>query len=363
MIRKISFTLFKVMGLLIFFLVAFAAAFTVIMNDRQGFERFSMSILTGATMTMGEFDFKQTFLGDHSDYNTFYPLQLVLLVGFLVVMPIIIMNLLLALAIDDTSSIMQHAKLQKHIQTAKMIIDIERKRSSFPWRSRKTLIPCLQERPNKTYNFTRAVWDFVFYGPDFSTNVVDESREEMGKKQDMSTLIQMVKELQRQNAVLQNKMLEIQNEFTMERNRRSIEYVRMSQDKQNATTQFRGYSESIETFNPEETRTVPKRKPWERVQNDHKKFSVPNSSDYGVGDDLKYSEGDFDEEREARENDPELNELKRQHSQMDTYEDKDGVVVHDDVTISVNENEAEDSSLFNNNDKLSMILRTDSSVV
>ncbi|XP_046848712.1 uncharacterized protein LOC124442244 [Xenia sp. Carnegie-2017] len=88
----------------------------------------------------------------------------------------------------------------------------------------------------------------------------------MGKKQDMSTLIQMVKELQRQNAVLQNKMLEIQNEFTMERNRRSIEYVRMSQDKQNATTQFRGYSESIETFNPEETRAESKRKAWEKYK-------------------------------------------------------------------------------------------------
>ncbi|XP_046848681.1 transient receptor potential cation channel subfamily A member 1-like isoform X1 [Xenia sp. Carnegie-2017] len=124
MMRKISFTLIKVMGLLIFFLVAFAAAFTVIMNDRQGFDRFSVSILTGATMTMGEFDFKQTFLGDHSDYNTFYPLQLVLLAGFLVVMPIIIMNLLLALAIDDTSSIMQHAKLQKHIQTVRIFMKL-----------------------------------------------------------------------------------------------------------------------------------------------------------------------------------------------------------------------------------------------
>ena len=128
-----------------------------------------------------------------------------------------------------------------------MIIDMERKWSLFPWRSRKTLIPCFHERPNKTSNFTRAVWDFMFYGPDVFTDVLDENREEMGKKQDMSALFEMVKELQKQNAVLQkqnavlqNKMLEIQNEFTMERNRRSMEYVRMSQDKRNATTEFRG---------------------------------------------------------------------------------------------------------------------------
>ena len=115
------------MGLLIFFLVAFAAAFTVIMNDREGFERFGVSMLTSATMTMGEFDFKETFLKDeYAEYSTFYWLRMIHLVGFLVVMPIIIMNLLLALAIDDTSSIMQMAKLQKHIQTVSLVLILAR---------------------------------------------------------------------------------------------------------------------------------------------------------------------------------------------------------------------------------------------
>ena len=106
------------MLLLIFFLVAFAAAFTVIMNDRKGYQNFGLSMITSAVMTMGEFEFKETFLSNvFADYHTFYWLRLAHLIAFLVVMPIIIMNLLLALAIDDTSSIMQRAKLQKHIQT------------------------------------------------------------------------------------------------------------------------------------------------------------------------------------------------------------------------------------------------------
>ena len=105
------------------FLVAFAAAFTVIMNDRQEFETFTASLYTGIIMTMGEFDFKETFLGDHSIYNTFHPLQMCLFIVFVIVMPIIIMNLLLALAIDDTSTIMQHAKLQKHIQTVSILYE------------------------------------------------------------------------------------------------------------------------------------------------------------------------------------------------------------------------------------------------
>ena len=112
------------MLLLIFFLVAFAAAFTVIMNDRDGYKNFGLSMLTSATMTMGEFDFKQTFLTDeYHAYEDFYWLRIFHLVVFLVVMPIIIMNLLLALAIDDTSSIMQQAKLQKHIQTVSCLFE------------------------------------------------------------------------------------------------------------------------------------------------------------------------------------------------------------------------------------------------
>jgi prepilin signal peptidase PulO-like enzyme (type II secretory pathway) len=112
----------QVMLLLIFFLVAFAAAFTVIMNDREGYRTFGVAMLTSATMTMGEFEFKETFLRDeYAEYGTFYWLRIVILIGFLIAMPIIIMNLLLALAIDDTSKIMQRAKLQKHIQTVRLL--------------------------------------------------------------------------------------------------------------------------------------------------------------------------------------------------------------------------------------------------
>ena len=94
------------------------------MNDREGFQSFGVSMLTGATMTMGEFDFKETFLKDtYEPYSTFYWLRIIHLIAFLIVMPIIIMNLLLALAIDDTSKIMQRAKLQKHIQTVSFFVN------------------------------------------------------------------------------------------------------------------------------------------------------------------------------------------------------------------------------------------------
>ena len=110
------------MLLLICFMVAFAAAFTSIMHDRELFKNFGYSLLTGAMMTLGELNFQDTFLGDRGHFNTFFPLQLCLVCLFILIMPIIAMNLLIALAIGDASKIMQDAKLQKHIQTVSIFI-------------------------------------------------------------------------------------------------------------------------------------------------------------------------------------------------------------------------------------------------
>ena len=92
------------MSVLIFFLVTLATAFAVIMNDGDGFENLGHAILTAAVMMMGVFDFKQTFLHNtNPEYDAFDMLRFILFVLFLVFVSVIIMNLLLALAIEDTS--------------------------------------------------------------------------------------------------------------------------------------------------------------------------------------------------------------------------------------------------------------------
>ena len=101
------------MILLVFFLVAFATAFAVIMNDIERFKNFGHAILTAIVMMMGEFDFKENFVeNDISDFNTFKTLRLVLFVVFLLFVSIIIMNLLVALAVQDTSDEFKKRKKQ-----------------------------------------------------------------------------------------------------------------------------------------------------------------------------------------------------------------------------------------------------------
>ncbi|XP_046842362.1 transient receptor potential cation channel subfamily A member 1-like [Xenia sp. Carnegie-2017] len=156
-------------------------------------------MLTTAIMTIGEIDFKETFLRHHY-YDMFYPQQIVLFVVFVVVMPVVIMNLILALAIEDASKIRKDAKLRKHIHTANMIINLERKKFIFSYftKKEKALIDPLVEWPNQKRVFSNFVDGIIFY--DFSSDKEDVSSKQVEKNEDLMTLIKMVKELQIQNA-------------------------------------------------------------------------------------------------------------------------------------------------------------------
>ncbi|XP_046842360.1 transient receptor potential cation channel subfamily A member 1-like [Xenia sp. Carnegie-2017] len=227
MMRKIFVTLIKVLSLLLFFFVAFAAAFTVILNDREGFGNFRTSMLTTAIMTIGEIDFKETFLRHHY-YNMFYPTQIVLFVVFVVVMPVVIMNLILALAIEDVSKIKKDAKLRKHIHTANMIINLERKKFIFSYftKKEKPLKSPLVELPNKEGGLSNFVDGIIFY--DFSSDKEDVSSEQVEKNEDLVTLIKMIKELQIQNAKVLKKS---------KKNSRLIKNISRIEEKKNDSAQ------------------------------------------------------------------------------------------------------------------------------
>ena len=206
-----------------------------------------------------------------------------------------------------------------------MIIDLERKRSRFIWRRRKP-VPTLEERPNKKHDFSRTIWEFIFYGPDFSSEQTNSSTINSTTNENLSAILDTMKELQRQNAILHNKVMEIQNEFTLERNRRSRENIKLSQDKHHACTQFRGYSESIEGSVPVETSAGNKRKVWGGLRKDKLSIGIQPSGVLDINDIVVSAERDVfdDKEREEKENDPELRELKKLHSQMEPDEYEDG---------------------------------------
>jgi hypothetical protein len=221
-----------------------------------------------------------------------------------------------------------------------MIIDLERKRSRFSWRPKPRLVPTLEERPNKTHDFSRTIWEFIFYGPDFSSDNNARSTANSTTSENLGAVLDVMKELQRQNTILQNKVMEIQNEFTLERNRRSREFIKLSQDKQNACTQFRGYSESIEgSVPPEEAGAENKRKIWGGLRRNNELDTGVQTS--GILDHNDIEQDVFDDkEREEKENDRELEELKRLHGHIEAdecEEYEDGIVRNGEEEIEKTE--------------------------
>ena len=86
------------------FVIAFSMGFHALMGRQDSFETFWSSTLKTTVMLIGELEFEDMFFGDTKHDASLMPYQTVTMVFFLcflIVMPIIIMNLLVGLAVDD----------------------------------------------------------------------------------------------------------------------------------------------------------------------------------------------------------------------------------------------------------------------
>ncbi len=71
-----------------------------------------MIILKSVTMTIGELDYDHAYV-EMSDDQHFPIINLIMLLLFAVIMPILLMNLLVGLAIGDLMQIQQNARLKR----------------------------------------------------------------------------------------------------------------------------------------------------------------------------------------------------------------------------------------------------------
>lgn len=71
-----------------------------------------MIILKSVTMMLGELDYDRTFLENYQEQH-FHNLNLIILLIFAIIMPILLMNLLVGLAIGDLMQIQQNARLKR----------------------------------------------------------------------------------------------------------------------------------------------------------------------------------------------------------------------------------------------------------
>lgn len=92
-------------------------------------------MLKTSVMAIGEFEYDNLFFdnpdqngGDQLPYRTF---SMVFFLGFMIVMPIIIMNLLVGLAVDDIKTVQDNAVLSRLAMQVTLNLDVERMLPDF----------------------------------------------------------------------------------------------------------------------------------------------------------------------------------------------------------------------------------------
>ena len=86
-------------------------AFFLLMGRDIGFDNLPISLLTTSVMMVGEVNYREVFL--EKEKGPYIVLQRIILICFLMVVTIVLMNLLVGLAVGDTSDTIKRSKDEK----------------------------------------------------------------------------------------------------------------------------------------------------------------------------------------------------------------------------------------------------------
>ena len=117
MFIDVSYTFLKVSGVVILFITAFSLGFNVLLSNQEYFSTVVFATIKTLIMTSGEMEYDNLFFdnqnGNKLETVPYMNTTKILFVMFVIIMPIIIMNLLVGLAVDDIKTVQQNAVLKR----------------------------------------------------------------------------------------------------------------------------------------------------------------------------------------------------------------------------------------------------------
>ncbi|KAL1130420.1 hypothetical protein AAG570_011668, partial [Ranatra chinensis] len=138
MFLEILQTLIKVLLVFSILIIAFGLAFFILLSrgEHVSFSTVPMSLMRTFSMMLGEIDFLGTYVqpyykdlsGDGPASNLPFPIPSFIILGlFMVLMPILLMNLLIGLAVGDIESVRRNAQLKRLAMQVILHTELERK--------------------------------------------------------------------------------------------------------------------------------------------------------------------------------------------------------------------------------------------
>ncbi|CAM4721838.1 unnamed protein product [Leuciscus chuanchicus] len=107
-------TLVCIMVLFIFLLLAFGLAFYALMLHRPEFNSIGLALAQTFVMTVGELNYQTTFLNTYEEGHMAFPgVTYSVFVLFVLLMPILLMNLMIGLAVGDIAEVQRNAELKR----------------------------------------------------------------------------------------------------------------------------------------------------------------------------------------------------------------------------------------------------------
>ncbi|XP_059055068.1 transient receptor potential cation channel subfamily A member 1 [Achroia grisella] len=134
MFLEILQTLIRVLMIFSILIIAFGFSFFILLTKGQhlAFNSVSMALMRTFSMMLGEIDFVGTYVipyyKDDADILLPFPFPTFLILGlFMVLMPILLMNLLIGLAVGDIESVRRNAQLKRLAMQVVLHTELERK--------------------------------------------------------------------------------------------------------------------------------------------------------------------------------------------------------------------------------------------
>ncbi|KAL5265822.1 hypothetical protein ACHWQZ_G006498 [Mnemiopsis leidyi] len=183
-------TFLKIMLVLVLFIVAFGLTFNMVMTQFPSFKNPGYSILRTFVMMTGEMEYDSYFIPEKLTEGTelYYPEStFIMFVVFVIVVPIVFMNLLVGLAVDDIKEVYNQAELQRAIMKIQLIFQVEALLPSFflekKNQSKKTFYPNKKARVLGSKMLARYIGPhhLPFNGPELSQRVSSGSGAKSSK--------------------------------------------------------------------------------------------------------------------------------------------------------------------------------------
>uniref|UniRef100_A0A8C1WSR6 Transient receptor potential cation channel, subfamily A, member 1b n=1 Tax=Cyprinus carpio TaxID=7962 RepID=A0A8C1WSR6_CYPCA len=141
-------TLLCIMILFIFLLLAFGLAFYALMLHQDEFSSISLALAQTFVMTVGELNYQSTFQNAYENGRMAFPgVTYFIFVIFVLLMPILLMNLMIGLAVGDIAEVQRNAELKRIAMQIDLHTALEKK---LPyWFLKRVDKPTITIYPNK----------------------------------------------------------------------------------------------------------------------------------------------------------------------------------------------------------------------